>query len=504
MIPIIQKMVGEELQELRRNLIRDALRPVRQSDLLCAILLNSDLAVSSETWGVIVEDEVISFLQKQSLLGTAKAFLQEYLALKKLQRGDALEKKSDRLLKKMSNRLAEDGTGEAEVLLEQIFRQGLITIEDLTPKLRDKILLERLTDKFLTYTQQFFDQLDQAKEKEVFLNAAHNFIKMIPELIHRERYPEILRIVETLSKHFHEKRMWALLAGQILEEVAKGSIPQLLKEKFLTGKKEVRVAIVPILTALDIGAIPILLEILKTSEDQWVRKNACEVLIQIGPVAAAHLLTELEEQQISIETICNILRVLGEIKPQQWKTPLMRLLRNYVSHENPKLREQAIYALCQIGGPEGETVFLSSLNDPDLEVQKRAVWCLGMIKSAKGVEKMIGILKQISATPSPPLEQLETKIYHSFGLSGNLTIEEKTLEKILLEVVEKRGMVGLLGFFQKNPLSDSSLGAICDALGKIGTKGSVKVLARLEKSHKGPLALKVGEALKKIEERIQR
>lgn len=51
MIPIIQKMMGEELQDLRRNLIRDALRPVRQSDLLCAILLNSDLAVSSESWG---------------------------------------------------------------------------------------------------------------------------------------------------------------------------------------------------------------------------------------------------------------------------------------------------------------------------------------------------------------------------------------------------------------------------------------------------------------------
>ncbi len=357
---------------------------------------------------------------------------------------------------------------------------------------------------FVPGFRAFFDQLDQAKEKEAFLNAAHNFIKMVPELIHRERYPEILRIVETLRKHFYEKRMWALLAGQILEEVGKGSIPQLLKEKFLTGKKEVRVAIVPILTALEIGAIPILLEILKTSEDQWVRKNACEVLIQIGPVAAAHLLTELEEQQISIETICNILRVLGEIKPQQWKPPLMKLLRNYASHENPKLKEQAIYTLCQISGPEGETIFLSSLNDPDLEVRKRAIWCLGMIKSAKGVEEMIGILKQISATPSPLLEQLETKIYQAFGLSGNLTIEGKTLEKILLEVVEKRGMAGLLGFLQKNPLSDSSLGAICDALGKIGTKGSVKVLARLEKSHKGPLALKVGEALRKIEERIQR
>ncbi len=119
-------------------------------------------------------------------------------------------------------------------------------------------------------------------------------------------------------------------------------LTQLLKEKFLTAKKEARLAIVPILTALEAGAIPTLLEILKTSDDQWVRKNACEVLIQIGPVAAAHLLMELEEQQISVETICNILRVLGEIKTQQWKLSLTKLLKSYNSHEDPKLRELLI------------------------------------------------------------------------------------------------------------------------------------------------------------------
>jgi hypothetical protein len=124
-----------------------------------------------------------------------------------------------------------------------------------------------------------------------------------------------------------------------------------------------------------------------------------------------------------------------------------------------------------------------------------------MIKSTKGIEKMMGILKQISATPSPQMDQLETQIYYAFGLSGNLTIEGKTLEQILIEAVEKRSIKGLLGFLQKNPLSDSSLAAICNVLGKIGTSESVKVLTKLEKSVKGPLIPKVKEALKKIGER---
>ena len=502
MIPYFQKMAGQELEDIRRKLVQDGLRPIRHPDLLCAVLRNSDVAATAEHHEEIVEEEIISSIHKQYFLGTSKIFLLEHLALKQLQKGDAFERKSDRLVSKISHRLKEVGTKESEDLLEEFFRKGLISLEDLTSGLKDKILLERLTDKFLNYTEQFFQKLDQAKDKEAFLNVAHSFVRIIPELIRRDRYSDILHILETLKRHFHQKMMWALLAGQVLEEIGQGTIPLMLKEKFLTGKKETRIAIVPIFASLEIGAIPPLLAILKTSEDQWVRKNACEALIQIGPVAAAHLLGELEAEQTSVETTCDILRVLGEIKSDQWKAPLRKVLGKFTSHKHPKLREQATHTLYQIGGSEGEEIFISNLDDSDLEVRKRAVWCLGMIKSVKGLEKMIGILKQISAAPSPKTDPFETQIYHAFGNSGNLTIEGKTLEQFLIQVVEQRGIRRWWGLFEKNPLTDAALGAICDALGKIGTKESITVLTRLKKSHEGPWILKVKEALKKIEERM--
>jgi len=504
MIPLLQKMMGQGIQEIRISLLRDALRPIRQSDLLCPILRNSDLATTSESLEETIEDEIISSLKKQYLLNTSKIFLREHLDLKKLQKQDGFEKKSDRLVKKLSSRLKEAATGETENLLEEFFRHQLIGLEDLPPALKDKILLERLTDKFLNYTDQFFKQLDQARDKEAFLNVAISFVRMIPELIRRDRYPEILRIFETLKGHFHQKRMWALLAGQILEEIGKGTIPQLLKEKFLKGKKEVRVAVIPILAALEIGAIPVLIDILKSSEDQWVRKNACEALIQIGPVAAVHLLKELERQQTSVDTTCDILRVLGQIKSREWQAPLTNIAKSFAAHEHSRLREQAIHTLCQVGGPEGEEIYLSSLYDPDIEVQKRAVWCLGMVKSARGLGKMVEMLKELSATPSPQSDKLETQIYLAFGLSGNIAMEGMTSEQILIEVLEKRGIKGLLGFLQKNPLTDASLSAICDTLGKIGTGESIKALTRLEKSQKGSLVPKIREAIKKIEDRMHK
>ena len=502
MIPFFQKMSGQELQTIRKRLLEDAIRPLRSTELIYSVVQNSDLASTPENREEVIEDVLVTFLPSIYFVGTTKVYLREHLNLKKLQKKDHFEAKSDRLLKKFIVRLKGVSTQEAENLLEEFFRNQLVNLEDLTPALRDKILLEKLTDKFLKYTEQFYQQLDQAKDKEKFITIASSFVKILPELIRRERYTEVLQIVDTLKQHFHKKMMWALLAGQVLEEIGKGPVPVMLEEKFLTAKKEVRAAIIPIFSALEVGSIPNLLNILRKSQDQWVRKNACEALIQIGTVAAVHLLKELEQQQTSVETACDILRVLGEIKSEQWKAPLIKILKKHVTHEHPKLKEQALHTFCLIGGKEGEDIFLSSLSDKSLEVQKRAIWCLGMIKSTRGAEKMVEILKQIPNTPSPQMDQLETQIYSALGLTGNQTIEGRTTEQILIEIVEKRGMKQWMGLFQKNPLSEMALETICTALGRIGTERSIKILGKVEKSCEDTLLPKIKEALRKIQDRV--
>lgn len=503
MTPLFQKILGQETQTIQKGLIRDAIRPIRQSDILCAILRHSDLASTSYSQEEMLEDEIISSLQKQYLINTSKIFLREHLDLKQLKKGDFFEKKSDRLVKKIAKRLKEVATPETETVLEDYFRHQLIDLDDLTPTLKDKILLERLTDKFLNYTDQFFQKLDQAKEKEAFLTVAKSFSRMIPELIRRERYGEILRIIETLKRHFQKRMMWALLAGQILEEMAKGPLLTLLEEKFLSSKKESRALIVPIFVSIEVGSVPYLISILKKSQDQWIRKNACEALIQIGPIATATLIRELEQERINPETIYDILRVLGEIKSQEWQPSLTRILGKYVSHENPRLRAQALHTLLQIKGEEAEEIFLSSINDSNIEVKKKSIWCLGMVKSKRGLEEMFEILNKLEGEQSKENEQLEIQIYHAFGFYGNLTIKGKTLEQFLIDVLEKRGTKHLFGIFQKNLISDDLLITILDTLGKIGTEKSLNVINKLKKFRQGLILSKLEDISKKIETRVQ-
>ena len=64
MIPYFQKMSGQELGEIRRKLLQDSLRPIRQSDLFCAILRNSDLAATPENREEIIEDEIVCLSSK--------------------------------------------------------------------------------------------------------------------------------------------------------------------------------------------------------------------------------------------------------------------------------------------------------------------------------------------------------------------------------------------------------------------------------------------------------
>jgi hypothetical protein len=53
---------------------------------------------------------------------------------------------------------------------------------------------------------------------------------------------------------------------------------------------------------------------------------------------------------------------------------------------------------------------------------------------------MVQILKHINTAPSPTMDQIETSIYHAFGPPGNIRVPGETPEKILLGVLEKKGI----------------------------------------------------------------
>ncbi len=500
-IPLYRNLDEEGQKKLRHEIVQDVIRPVRNAEIMCHILMNSDLSVTKEFTEPEINREIIISLSDDLLPKTGQILLDEVFPK---DGAEPVQGKAVAVIRLVAASLCQREIPGREALLETYFQKKLISFDQLPGQTRQKIKLERLTQKFLRYTAKFFSEFDKIQDREKYLQLARTFVKIVPVLIQRDRYQETLEIVTRIDRHFSEKKHLSIYAGQILEEIGRGEIPKALKEKFLTEKKEIRQEIAPIFLKLHVGSVPHLLSILKQSDDQWVRKHACEILVQIGSIAINFILDSLNKKEMGTEATIDIIRVLGEIESDKWIQPLARTLESYLNHEEPRLRAEALWVHCRILGSGGEKVYLRLLGDSDLGVRKKAIQCLGRIKSETALTKFFEMLEKLEESPSERNQELETYLFGALGFYGNLERPGMgILEDFLLETLDRRVSLGALTFLKKkkNPLSEEGVAAICDTLGKIGTDKSNAILQKLEKQHDTLWSKKATEALKRIAER---
>jgi HEAT repeat protein len=160
----------------------------------------------------------------------------------------------------------------------------------------------------------------------------------------------------------------------------------------------------------------------------------------------------------------------------------------------------------KIMGGDEEKLYLDLLNDTDIGVQRRAIRCLSGIKSKTGLEKFLEMLHKGEDLSSDKNLQMEASLYSALGSYGDSEIAEvESLEGFLIETLDRRVSLGPFRFLKKKKrsLSEGSIAAICETLGKIGTGKSHAILKKLEK-HKDRLWTNTAEeALLKISERQQ-
>ena len=185
---------------------------------------------------------------------------------------------------------------------------------------------------------------------------------------------------------------------------------------------------------------------------------------------------------------------------------MSKTLRAYLKHEDPHLREEALWVYYKLRGGEGENVYLGLLSDPDMRVQKKAIQCLGKIKSETALKEFIEVLKKAENSPSDIDQHLESRIFSALGSYGNVELPGGgSLEDFLLETLNRRLGLGRLKFLKKKEslLSEAAVVAICETLGTTGTDKSRGILQKLEKRQDSLWKNKAQEALERITEREQ-
>jgi len=503
MIPLFLDLDEEGVRKVRTQIIQDIARPIQRSEVIFPVLMNTDLAETEEFKASEIDKEMLTSLSDGLLFKISHTLLKEAL------HHGATEPPQGKLVglaRLVASSLNLRKIKGRDSIIEQYFKHKLVRVEQLPEAMQRKLKFDQVIKKFVLHSDSLLNQFDLIEDREKYLQMARSLTKIIPELIRRDRYEEVLNIITHIDYHFNEKEHLCVYAGQILEEIEKGEILQALKEKFVTGGNETRQAIAPILVKLHAGSVPYLLSLFRQSRDHLVRKHACEILLQIDSSAINTILDELNKKKVATKSAIDIIRVLGEIEGDEWAQPLANTVGAYLNHKNPHLREEALSVYYKIMGGKGEELYLDRLNDSNVGVQKRAIQCLGGIKSEAALEKFLEMLKKAEDSPSNKNRQIEARLFSGLGFYGNAELPGiGSLEDFLLETLDRRLSLGPLKFIKKkkNLLSEGAVAAICETLGEIGTDKSRAILKKLEKQQDREWKNKAEEALMKIAEREQ-
>ena len=502
MVPLYMDLDLEEMKKVRRQIVQDVFRPFRNPEAIYSVLTNSDLAETEEFLESDIDQEIIGCLSDNLLAKVAKVPLE-------LIRGhgdtEPAEGKMVRLAKQFTSALNVREIKEKDSILVDYVRHKLISAKHLPKSVQSKIGLERLTKKILEESKAFFINFDKIEDKGKYLRVARALENIIPELIDREEYDAILKIIIILDRHSKENKDRSVCAGQILDVIGKGESAVALKQKFLLGQKDLCQALAPIFLKLDKRFLPQLISILVRSNDHLVRKSACEIITQIDPAAINFLFTKLNEKGSSeTRTIVDILRILNEVEPGEWMQPVANTVLGYLSHVNSYLRVEALKVYSQLKGAEGKVLYLDLLNDSDIAVQKEAILCLARVRSDTALGKFLEMLEKLEDSPSDKTGQLEACLFRALGFYGNFEREDiGSLEEFLLATLNRRLSPGRLRFTTGTlkAIGPEVIAACCETLGDIGTSKSRKILQKLNKQKGSQWKQKAEEALKKIAER---
>ncbi|HJQ24388.1 MAG TPA: M56 family metallopeptidase [Blastocatellia bacterium] len=108
---------------------------------------------------------------------------------------------------------------------------------------------------------------------------------------------------------------------------------------------------------------------------------------------------------------------------QQDRDAAVEALREALNDSDPEMREQALFALSQIGGARATEAIVAALKDQNVEVREKAAWTLGMRRGAGMVEALAAALRDENAG-------VREKAAWALGMKGNRNAVEPLMEAL--------------------------------------------------------------------------
>lgn len=175
----------------------------------------------------------------------------------------------------------------------------------------------------------------------------------------------------------------------------------------------------------NVKPVPLLLDALK-SNNNHIRGYAADALGRIGDVRAVEPLIEALKDDDKLHVLPSAVVALGKIGDPRAVKPLISLLWD------EEINIDASISLRSIGSPAAQHL-IEALDSDDIEVRRRAIWCLGDIKDKSVVEPLLAALndKEVSKEAARALERMQNPEATDHLLNALVTEQKKSVREVI-------------------------------------------------------------------------
>jgi HEAT repeat protein len=378
------------------------------------------------------------------------------------------------ITRRAAEQLIESGSATPAHYHALVLRKVLL-YEEIPGKLRARVAALQVLTSFLANPQRYFAEIEGSHSPEVLTTRLWRLLEMLPNMLRAHRFDvarEVVVFAQRFGPTFDLARNPELLA-QVREAAA---------EVLGTGEPGLQAELMRALPQMGRTGLQLLIDLADHSH-RSVRRVALDGLAAAGP-AVVPVLFEAMERKPGWHYLRNMLAILGKVGAGGPKVE--GLFRQGLEHPEAGVRKEALPGIARLLKENAAGLVAERLADPDPEVRRRAVACLGLtgIDSPAVYERLAGILSaksgdDMALTVVATLNRLRP------GARAGVRIEAA-----LLELVGG----GWFGIGKGTADRGLRLEAV-KALGQFPSARARKALERLLKENDGVLARTAREAL---------
>jgi hypothetical protein len=495
MLPMFQSGSDDNIRTLKLQIIQDIIRPLRHPEFLKDLVINCYI-IAEHVDGIEKEDieqVIIETFPLDTLLPTSQFIFAELHDLREKHAQDldnpTLVRRVDsvkRILKWVVRRLVMEDVRGAQSFLEELYLNEVLTFEELPPDVQYLVNTLVMTRDAQAHVAAYVRRILNAETTDDAVVLVKFCRRIFPTLFEDNDWKIALLLTRAADRAGKDNE--AFKKDKSLSPTPQRFIYKNLTEDLVTAYENVEAAerkiIDEIAGLLGPQGIEILSKVLGETENRQARKFATDALIQQGEMALRWVLKSLgnpDQPWYLLRNTLMILRFVGKGEEG------IERARQFISHEHPRVRDEALHTFLTLKAPDAEQVVIDALEDPDDKVQWRATAALSELSplSENSLAKIIQMIKTEIPDEEEAAAQHSRKVCNIIRTMGTaINIKNiQAVEESLLEIAQmingrKKGFLKRLKK-TSSPHHSAILSAAIATLGKIGTANSEAFLQKL-------------------------